>query len=312
VGGTANSGSYVVCFLNRLAVPVVTVLHTVVERLCDNEVRAMQLAANRSSYVVVMTRLTQRMLEASFFVHRNVVVIEHGVSAPRTHGGGRDSQRAALRAELGWTGKVVIAGNGLIHPDKGYEHVIEAMPALLAQFPQVLLVIIGVAHSNNKAGQAYVNALVSEVSLLNLNQTVLFMPQYLPYEQLSNVLQAADIFVHPTNDAEVASSGTLSMAMACGLAPIATPFYYAKHILRGHRGLLMDFRNAESFVTQASKYLADPSLRANVSARASEYMRKLSWAEVGKQYALTLQAAAAATRSPSPLDAGAISSSAPS
>jgi hypothetical protein len=92
----------------------------------------------------------------------------------------------------------------------------------------------------------------------------------------------------------------------------ATPFYYAKHILRGHRGLLMDFRNADSFASQASKYLADPALRANVSQRASEYMRKLSWPKVGKQYALTLQAAAAATRSSSPLDADAVSSSAPS
>jgi glycosyltransferase involved in cell wall biosynthesis len=149
-----------------------------------------------------------------------VVVIPHGVSAPRVRGTASDAQREALRAELGWAGKVVIAGNGLIHPEKGYEHVIKAMPRLVARWPHTLLVIIGVAHSNNKAGQAYVSGLVSLVSALHLNQTVLFMPQYLPYKQLTNVLQAADVFVHPTNDPEVASSGTLSMAMSCGLAPM--------------------------------------------------------------------------------------------
>ena len=79
------------------------------------------------------------------------------------------------------------------------------------------------------------------------------------------------------------------MAMASGLAPIATPFYYARQALRGQRGLLMDFASPSSFAMQANRLVGSRALRQNVSRLASAHMRSAAWARVGQQYAAMLQ-----------------------
>ena len=98
------------------------------------------------------------------------------------------------------------------------------------------------------------------------------------------MLSAADIFVAPYVDSSVSSSGTLSMAMACGLAPIATPFDYAKTVLQSGRGVFMRFRNSDSFKHAASYYLEHPGARKNAGARSAEFMRKMAWPAVGARY----------------------------
>ena len=110
-----------------------------------------------------------------------------------------------------------------------------------------IYVIIGKPHPAAGAdGRKYVANLETQVIKLNLSTSVHFWRRYMDYESLANTLKAADVFVAPYSDSSVSSSGTLSMAMAAGLAPIATPFYYAKTVLRSGRGQLMEFRSAAS------------------------------------------------------------------
>ena len=280
-------GAYAVCFLKLLRIPTATVLHTVLSRLSDSQRHTLQHLAHLSATIVVMTSLTARMLESSFFV-KGAVVIPHGVPLPPTAAMPRlqaQAWRESKRMQLGWSnGVVVIFSNGLIHPDKGYEYVIEAIPKLQAMH-KILYVIAGAPHPTAADGKAYVRSLKRLVVKLKVNQSVVFEPQFFTYEELQARLIAADIFVAPYRNRFVSSSGTLSMAMASGLPALATPFFYARSVLQDGRGQLISFSSSAGILKRVGYWLQHPEARRTAGMLAAIHMRNMSWDRVGRQYA---------------------------
>ena len=59
--------------------------------------------------------------------------------------------------QFGVEGKTVLLTFGLLSPNKGIEYVIEALPAILAQHPNVVYIILGATHPNLLAreGESY-------------------------------------------------------------------------------------------------------------------------------------------------------------
>src|SRR5258708_27519948 len=58
---------------------------------------------------------------------------------------------------LGVEGRSVILTFGLLSPDKGIEHAIEALPAVLASHPDALYIVLGATHPRVKEqrGETY-------------------------------------------------------------------------------------------------------------------------------------------------------------
>ena len=105
----------------------VTTLHTVLRSLQQAEHALLRRVAELSQRVIVMSQSSRQLLRDMFFIRDRVEVIPHGV--PRVD---LDvERRSAVRMKLGWSSRIVLVTNGLIHPNKGYERVLNLLPGMV-------------------------------------------------------------------------------------------------------------------------------------------------------------------------------------
>jgi glycosyltransferase involved in cell wall biosynthesis len=125
-GGKA--GSHVFALLRELRMPIVTTLHTILSDPTPSQRAAMAELARLSTRLVVMSAHGAILLREVYGVpEQKIDVIPHGIP--------RMPSAAPSKDQLGVAGKSVILTFGLLSPDKGIEHVIDALPAILESYP---------------------------------------------------------------------------------------------------------------------------------------------------------------------------------
>src|SRR5258708_26409250 len=146
-----------------------------------------------------------------------------------------------VKTSVGLDGRRVILSFGLLDPGKGYELVIDALPAILAAHPTTMYVMVGATHPDVRLrdGEAYRISLASRAAQLGVSANVRFVPEFVGRVELARWLQSADVFVTPNPDLDTMVSGTLSLAMAAGRAIVSTPYPYAVELLADGRGELV-------------------------------------------------------------------------
>src|SRR6059036_2085675 len=94
---------------------------------------------------------------------------------------------------LGVEGKSVILTFGLLSPDKGIEHVIDAMPAIVAKHPNTVYIVLGETHPHVKQrhGETYRHMLESRALRLGVNANIIFHDRFVSHEELVEFLGAA-------------------------------------------------------------------------------------------------------------------------
>ncbi len=271
-GGPA--GELLIALLDRLSIPVVATLHTVLEKPSTDERRVMEALLRRSAKVIVMAEKGRDILKR---VHgtddRKIVMIPHGVP-----------DREFLDPDLfkpafGWEGREVILTFGLLAPNKGIETMIAAMPEIVAARPKALYVVLGATHPNLVAheGEAYRDRLKAQAAERGVAEHVRFIDAFFDHDQLIDYLQAADIYATPyTNPAQI-TSGTLSYAVGVGKAVVSTPYVHATEILADGHGVIVDFGDAEGFGREIVRLLSDKTARLELSARAYARGRTMIW-----------------------------------
>ncbi|RYD60511.1 MAG: glycosyl transferase family 1, partial [Sphingomonadales bacterium] len=116
-GGPA--GEYLIALIDRLSIPVISTLHTVLERPSADERRVMEALLRRSSRVIVMAEKGREILKRVHGVEDSkLVMIPHGVP-DRSFADPDD-----FKAQFGWQGRDVVLTFGLLAPNKGIETMI--------------------------------------------------------------------------------------------------------------------------------------------------------------------------------------------
>lgn len=172
----------------------------------------MQTALRRATRVFSVSASLKRVAEKLGTDPDKARVIGNGVDLQRFQPQDHQQQRSALG--LPANARVMISVGGLV-PRKGYHRVIEVMPALLKQHPELHYVVIGgpCAEGDNSAD------LIALTTRLGLQQRVHFLGS-MPPDALSGPLSAADLFVLSTSNEGWAN--VFLEAMACGLPVITT------------------------------------------------------------------------------------------
>ena len=198
------------------------------------------------------------------------------------------STSSTIKDGLGLMDHRVILSFGLLGPGKGYELAIDALPAVIADHPDVLYVIVGATHPDllRREGEAYRTALMARAEALGVADHVRFVDRFVGRVELTRWLEAADVFVTPYPNLDQIVSGTLSYAMGAGRAIVSTPYTYARELLADGRGVLVEAglsgpasRRRSTRVLRRRR-----SWRAELGRRAYAHARRMIWSEVGGQY----------------------------
>lgn len=113
-------------------------------------------------------------------------------------------------------GKVVLLTFGLLSPNKGIECMLNALPQIVAAFPDVVYIVLGATHPNElrEHGEAYRLSLEILAKKNKVDKNVIFYNQFVDLENLKEFIGAADLYVTPyLNEAQI-TSGTLPTRLA--------------------------------------------------------------------------------------------------
>jgi glycosyltransferase involved in cell wall biosynthesis len=135
-----------------------------------------------------------------------------------------------------------------------------------------------------REGERYRNELRDRAKALGIADRVRFFDRYMTDDEVVAVLLATDVYVSPSLDPHQAVSGTLSYAVACGRAVVATEYQYAKELLADGRGITVPFRDAEAVATAVVSLLDDRGLRTSIETAAYRFGRQMTWPKIALGY----------------------------
>lgn len=268
-------GVAVVRLFERLAVPVVTVLHTVLSEPSTSQRQVLERVIASSDAVVVMAQTARERLLARYRVEPDRVhVITHGATVPRDEVPPRRDDRPTM---LTW---------GLLGPGKGIEHAIDALAWLRDLRPLPRYVIAGQIHPkvSGGAGTPYRNMLMARARYGGVAEMLEFDDRYLSREALTTLIRQADVVVLPYESREQVTSGVLVEAIACGRPVVATAFPHAVELLRRGPGMTVPHGDVAALGGALRSVLVNHGLAARLRARAERIALELSWETVAGRY----------------------------
>ncbi len=262
-GGAA--GGHVLALLRDLRVPVVSTLHTVLESPNDDQRRVMQKLCELSSRVVVMSERSRGFLVEIYGVPQEKVdLVLHGIpDMPFV-------DPNFFKDQFDVEGKLVALTFGLLSPNKGIEHVLRAMPQIIAQLPEFVYIILGATHPNlvRDEGETYRHSLERLAQQLNIKKHVIFYNRFVEIRELTEFIGAADIYITPYLNRAQSVSGTLAYAFGCGKAVISTPYWHAEELLADDRGILVPFADSDAIARSVIDLAQDEQRQHAMRKRA--------------------------------------------
>ncbi len=274
-------GSHILALLQDVRMPVVTTLHTVLSEPSQTQRAVMMELIRLSARLVVMTERSRQTLMNTYGVDREQVdLIAHGIpDAP-------DTDQRVLKEQFGVENKLVALTFGLLSPGKGIEHVLSAIPEIVAKFPDFIYIVLGATHPSliREQGERYRISLERMAKELGVTKYVSFYNRFVELDELTEFIGAADLYITPYLNAQQAVSGTLAYAFGCGQAVISTPYWHAEELLADDRGVLVPFADSSAIAREVIGLLSDDTRRLAMRAQAYELGRSMTWDHVSQLY----------------------------
>jgi glycosyltransferase involved in cell wall biosynthesis len=278
-GGSA--GSYLSLLLERLNKPVITTLHTVLEKPPVEYFDSLIDVCNASDKVIVMNKRGVKMLQDIYAVPQSKIeLVPHGIPDLPF------DDSSCYKRRLGMAGRKTILTFGLLNKNKGIEVMLRALPAIVKADPSILYIVLGQTHPEvlRCEGRSYKIKLEKMVRDLGLQKNVVFHNHFVTDEELFEFLGAADVYVTPYLNKEQLTSGTLAFAVGTGKAVVSTPYWAAQELLAQGRGKLVRFGDSEYIARSIVEIFSNDPLFSRMKRRAYEYGRSMTWPKVGQAY----------------------------
>ncbi len=275
------SGRHVLALIRELKMPVVTTFHTVLLEPDDTQRRVMQELVTRSTRLVVMTERGKQMLQTIYKApSAKIDLISHGIpDIPFV-------DPNYYKDQFGVEGRTVLLTFGLLSPNKGIENVLNALPQILAEFPDVVYIVLGATHPHElrDRGEAYRLSLEILAKKNKVEKNVIFYNRFVELEELKEFIGAADLYITPyLNEAQI-TSGTLSYAFGAGKAVVSTPYWHAAELLAEERGVLVPFGDSAAIGREVTGLLRDSTRRHAMRKTGYKLGREMVWSNIARLY----------------------------
>ncbi len=278
-GGPA--GGHILALLRELRMPVVTTFHTILRESKADQRRVMHELVALSTRLVVMAERGRQMLQEIYQAPpAKIDLIPHGIPDV----GFVDPSH--FKDQFGVEGRVVLLTFGLLSPNKGIQYVLNALPHILAEFPDVVYIVLGATHPNElrEHGEAYRLSLEILAKRNKLEKNVIFYNRFVELENLKEFIGAADLYITPyLNEAQI-TSGTLAYTFGAGKVVVSTPYWYAAELLAEDHGVLVPFGDAQAIAREVIGLLRDDTRRHAIRKNAYKLGREMVWSNVARLY----------------------------
>ncbi len=283
-GGAA--GSHILGLLRDVRMPVVTTCHTLLREPGPDQRRVLTELAALSARVVVMTERARTFLHDIYDVPETKIdVIAHGIPDtplvdPNAH-----------KDQFGVGGRPVALTFGLLSPNKGVEHMLRAVPAVLESFPDFVYLILGATHPAlvRDQGERYRLSLERLARELGITKQVIFYNRFVELQELTAFIRAADVYVTPYLNPAQITSGTLAYSFGCGKAIVSTPYWHAEELLADGRGVLVPFADPKALAREICGLLRDEPRRQTMAKQAYHLGRAMVWEQSAARYMESFQ-----------------------
>jgi glycogen(starch) synthase len=229
--------------------------------------RAELAAYERADRIVCVDNRIRKYVLDTAIVKNDVQVIPNAIDVdlfkPAGHG---DNQK--MRDGLGFEKdqKIIICARRLV-PKNGVEFAVMAMPMILRQAPNAVLVV---------AGDGPQRGLIeSKIKELGLSSKVRMLGS-LPHDQMLGYTQIADVEVVPSiisNNVEEATSLAMLEGMACEKPLVVSRIGgLSETIVDGRTGLFSEQGDSEDIADKVTKVLTDRELARSLGTHARDYV----------------------------------------
>src|SRR6184192_2177593 len=255
-GGPA--GSHLLALLRDVHMPVVTTLHTVLREPNESQRFVMEQLNALSNRFIVMAERGRGLLKEVYGVSpEKIDLIPHGAPDvqfidPTFH-----------KDQFGVEGKTMLLTFGLFWLKKGTGNVIEALREILKENPNVVYIVLGATHPNLllREGESYRLKLERLAEDRGVTGNVIFYNRFVPLEELTDFIGAADICITPYRNEAQITPGTLAYAFGAGKAVISTPYWHAAELLADGHGVLVPFGDSTAIAREVLGLLRDETRR---------------------------------------------------
>jgi len=234
----------------RLGLPTVATLHTLDEPPPRSRLalhfRLMAWALRRARRVMAVSEITRRhYLQRARLRPERVATVYNGIDPTGFQQG--PEERAAVRAVLGVDPAApVLVTVAVQREPKGIQHMLAALPEVIAAFPEVRYLLVG--------DGPHRSALEEQAARLGLSDRVIFTGAR---DDVARLLAAADLFILPSLTEALPT--VVAEAMAAGLPVVATTVGGIPEMVRpGDAALLVPPADPEALAEAVGRLLANP------------------------------------------------------
>ncbi len=260
-----------------LGLRVVATIHDV-ESLCGDSRGGLQRRILNASDAIVAHNMVSfnELIDIVGVPECKVSRIRHGNYIDSIHG---RVDMATARRKLDLPPNAIVGLMfGQIKTAKGLDILLEALPKVVAKFPEFYLVIAGKPWKDDFARYQ------ASIERLDIASRVRADIRYIPDDEASLYHSATDIVLLPYR--KVYQSGVLLMAMSWGLPIIASDIPgMSELITHGDNGFLFRSGNPDSLSNVLIEALGDPDARGSAAKKALETARTHDWSLIGQELA---------------------------
>jgi PEP-CTERM/exosortase A-associated glycosyltransferase len=232
----------------------------------------------RAAAITTISEGLRRDIAARGIAGDKVTVIPNAVDVERF-----SADRPAdpqVRARLGLAGKQVLGFIGSYYGYEGLDLLLQALPLILAEAPDVRVVLVGGGFQERHLHQ--------QAADLGMSQHVQFIGR-VPHEQVQDYYNAVDILVYPRRSMRLTELVTPLKpleAMAQGRLLVASDVGGHRELIRhGETGILFCAGDARALADAVIRLLHAPERWASLRAAARSFVeRERSWSTVVLRY----------------------------
>ena len=119
---------------------------------------------------------------------------------------------------------------------------------------------------------------------LGVEDHVVFLDQFVDQATLLDFISMCDVYVTPYLNESQMTSGTLAYSFGLGKAVVSTPYWHARELLGGGRGILVPFGDSATLGSEIADLLTDDARRQAMRERAYASSRSMTWERTAERY----------------------------